>query len=242
MRTHYPWIILLFVPGGCTGLFQACDVGLQRILKLAIRQAAHRDVVDETLAALADGTAPEAVVNDQGRQTLRNRSVDWLLRGFYAINRPDIVQKAFRLCSVPGTEFNLSYQSLTSRDARQAILRLSSTNPDVYAEIMAGTVSVLQDDPAQAATTDSAAASDWELVDAEEDLNHTVDEVAAFVLSANSASEAAEPITSASDPDCELESEDEFVYMPALTASSVTRSGRNARVSSRYQGPDWMAH
>ncbi|KAG8723038.1 hypothetical protein FRC09_004979 [Ceratobasidium sp. 395] len=50
--------------------------------------------------------------------------------------------------------------------------------------------------------------SDWELVDAEKDLNHTVDELAAFVLAANSASEAAEPLTGVFVPDCEFESED----------------------------------
>ncbi|KAF8594519.1 hypothetical protein BDV93DRAFT_458857 [Ceratobasidium sp. AG-I] len=93
MSEHYPWIIILYVPGGCTGLFQACDVGLQRILKLAIRQASHADVVNETLAALESGTSPEAIVNDQSRQTLRNRSVNWILQGFHAINKPEIVQK-----------------------------------------------------------------------------------------------------------------------------------------------------
>lgn len=94
MTQNYPWIIMLYVPGGCTGLFQACDVGVQRILKLAIRQASHTDVVEETLAALKAGTSPEAIVNDQGRATLHNRSVGWILQGYHAVNRPDIVQKA----------------------------------------------------------------------------------------------------------------------------------------------------
>ncbi|KAG8720942.1 hypothetical protein FRC09_008713 [Ceratobasidium sp. 395] len=90
------------------------------------------------------------------------------------------------------------------------------------------------------ATTDLG--SDWELVDAEKDLNHTVDEVAAFVLAANSASEAAEPLNGVSDPDCEFESEDEYVYTPAPTALSVTHSGRTTRISSSYRGHDWMTH
>lgn len=108
MSEHYPWIIILYVPGGCTGLFQACDVGLQRILKLAIRQASHSDVVNETLAALEAGTSPEAVVNDQSRGTLRNRSVSWIVQGFHAINKPEIVQK---VCTQYA--FTLSLQPLT---------------------------------------------------------------------------------------------------------------------------------
>ncbi|KAF8595711.1 hypothetical protein BDV93DRAFT_456244 [Ceratobasidium sp. AG-I] len=93
MGEPYPWIIILYVPGGCTGLFQACDVGLQQILKLAIHQASHSDVVNETLAALESGTSPEAVVNDQSHGTLCNRSVNWILQGLHAINKPEIVQK-----------------------------------------------------------------------------------------------------------------------------------------------------
>ncbi|QRV97854.1 hypothetical protein RhiJN_25873 [Ceratobasidium sp. AG-Ba] len=183
MAENYPWIVILYVPGGCTGLFQACDVGLQRILKLAIRHVAHSDVVAETLAALSDGTAPEDVLNDQSRPTLRDRSVDWLLRGFYAINQPEIVLKAFRLCSVLRTEFNLSYESLTSRAARQAILNLSTTNPGAYTQMMASPTNLV---PAHSSNppvlqTDSEAlennsdADSW--VEIESDLNHTVGEV-----------------------------------------------------------------
>ena len=29
MAEHYPWIILEFVPAGCTGIWQPCDVGIQ---------------------------------------------------------------------------------------------------------------------------------------------------------------------------------------------------------------------
>ena len=32
MRTNYPWILVQYVPGRCTGIFQLCNVGIQRIL------------------------------------------------------------------------------------------------------------------------------------------------------------------------------------------------------------------
>ncbi|CAE6480175.1 unnamed protein product [Rhizoctonia solani] len=124
MKENYPWIILLYVPGGCTGLFQACDVGIQRILKLAIAQAAHADIVVETATALQAGVVANRIVNDQTLPTLCNRSVGWIVKGYHTINRPNIVKKTFALCAVPGTKFNLSYESLTSRAARQAILDL----------------------------------------------------------------------------------------------------------------------
>ncbi|KAG8717745.1 hypothetical protein FRC08_006768 [Ceratobasidium sp. 394] len=138
MNDEYPWIDIKFIPAGCTGLFQACDVGIQRFLKAAIHEAAHADIVAETVEALQAGTEPRLILNDQSLPTLRRRSVGWLLQGFHAINRPSIIQKAFALCVVPDTSFCLSYSSLTGRDARQALRDLVTTDPHLYAELSSG--------------------------------------------------------------------------------------------------------
>ncbi|KAG9122905.1 hypothetical protein FRC07_000524, partial [Ceratobasidium sp. 392] len=165
MKLNYPWIALQYVPGGCTGLFQACDVGIQRVLKLAIRSACHQDIVNETLELLQSGTPPSEVVNDTTLKTLRNHSVRWILEGYDAVNDEDLVKKAFRLCAVPGTEFNLSYESLTSRAAREAILELRTSDPAFYAEITSGAVGTVSDEEGQL-EDDAANAA----VDAEEEL------------------------------------------------------------------------
>jgi hypothetical protein len=88
----------MFVPGGCTGLFQACNIGLQRVFKAAIQSASHIDIVEETVNALKTGIPPERVRNDQTIGTLRNRSVNWLLKGFKAINKPELVKKVRNTC------------------------------------------------------------------------------------------------------------------------------------------------
>jgi hypothetical protein len=93
MSSTYPWILLHFVPGGCTGVFQACDTATQRVVKLAMRRAAHEDIVNETSIALAAGCAPSDVVNDQTIGTLRNRSVRWLVEGYNAIKDPKLIKK-----------------------------------------------------------------------------------------------------------------------------------------------------
>lgn len=93
ISSTYPWIVLHFIPGGCTGVFQACDTTIQRVVKLAMRRAAHEDLVNETSQALASGTAPLDVVNNQKVKTLRNRSVRWLLEGYKAINDPRLIKK-----------------------------------------------------------------------------------------------------------------------------------------------------
>lgn len=148
MAKTYPWIIILFVSGSC--------IGLQRVLTLAISTHAHADVVAEAVNALQLGTPPEQVINDQGIGTLRNRSVNWMVAGYRAIDNPELIKKvssqqytqtylmyafepkASALCAVPGRAFTLSHESLTSWGAQQAILKLRTTHPDFYSEITSG--------------------------------------------------------------------------------------------------------
>lgn len=93
MTTNYPWIHIHFVPANCTGLFQPCDVGIQRILKLAIKRSALSDVVDHTMNQLKSGVTPDKVTFDKRMEVVRNRSVQWLVNGYEAIDNPEIVQK-----------------------------------------------------------------------------------------------------------------------------------------------------
>lgn len=36
----YPWLILIYVPAGCTSALHPCDVGRQRLFKHLIKQSA----------------------------------------------------------------------------------------------------------------------------------------------------------------------------------------------------------
>jgi hypothetical protein len=50
----YPWLELYFIPGGCTGLFQPCDVAMQKPYKQAINHAQLADTVAATLVLCPD--------------------------------------------------------------------------------------------------------------------------------------------------------------------------------------------
>jgi hypothetical protein len=139
MSAAYPWIRIHFVPANCTGIFQPCDVGIQRILKLAIRRSALKDIVDHTMEQLKSGVGPNQITFEKRLPVIRNRSVQWLINGYEAINHPEIVQKvilsieyivtvftncilqAFKLCSTGEDEFKLSYHSLRSESAQKAL-------------------------------------------------------------------------------------------------------------------------
>ncbi|KIK73085.1 hypothetical protein PAXRUDRAFT_179301 [Paxillus rubicundulus Ve08.2h10] len=45
MKEFHPTIVLQFVPGGCTGILQPCDVGIQRVFKHLLKCSYHADIV-----------------------------------------------------------------------------------------------------------------------------------------------------------------------------------------------------
>jgi hypothetical protein len=93
MATHHETIIILFIPAGCTGLFQPCDVGFQCIFKHSLKISAHSDAVDEVLSQLKQGTPVSNVKIDTTLKVLRDRTVHWLWTAFSNLNKPEIVKK-----------------------------------------------------------------------------------------------------------------------------------------------------
>jgi hypothetical protein len=93
MWKTYPWIRIHYIPANCTGLFQPCDVGVQRVLKLAIRRTALKDIVDDTMQQLKDGVTPDKVVFVKKLAAVRDRSVGWLVNAYEAINNRELVEK-----------------------------------------------------------------------------------------------------------------------------------------------------
>jgi hypothetical protein len=81
-------IILIFVPGNCTGIFQPQDVGLQCIAKHKLKQSMPEDLVRCYQEQIAAGITPEKFVFSSSYPVLRDASVracvdlyDWLLSG-----------------------------------------------------------------------------------------------------------------------------------------------------------------
>ena len=93
MATTYPWIILDYVPGNCTGLFQPCDVGIQRPLKQAITRSLNAEVIKEVSAQVEQGMEPSSIRLDTTLPTLRNRTVGAIVNAFKVINNQSLVLK-----------------------------------------------------------------------------------------------------------------------------------------------------
>ncbi|KAJ3765027.1 hypothetical protein FB446DRAFT_624989, partial [Lentinula raphanica] len=113
---------------------------IQRIMKLSMRRSSQRDLVAEIMEVLEQETGEE---NDDIASfkfntrlaTLRDRLVQWMLDAYQDISDQDFVKKAFELCRVPNTNFNLSHQSLTSSAALAKLRTLNVDDPDLYKQL-----------------------------------------------------------------------------------------------------------
>jgi hypothetical protein len=112
MQKTHPNIILHYVPAGCTGVFQPCNVGIQQIMKHSLKQLCHRDVVNEILEQIND-EKPNITV-DKTVGVLRDRTVSWLWDAYQTLNEPWIVKKVSKLQS----DFNLDYLPCFDRRLR----------------------------------------------------------------------------------------------------------------------------
>jgi hypothetical protein len=94
MKAHHPNIIMHYVPAGCTGVFQACDVGIQRIFKHSLKRSYHQDVVAEILDQIDGGN--ETIIVEKKLGVLRDRSVGWLWDAYETLNNEQTVKKVYR--------------------------------------------------------------------------------------------------------------------------------------------------
>ncbi|KAF8149784.1 hypothetical protein K438DRAFT_1624742 [Mycena galopus ATCC 62051] len=99
MKKYHPTIIIIYIPGGCTGVWQPLDVGFQHLLKLSIKCSVHRDTVDEALAQIAAGKPGSEITLKTNIGTLRDRSVGWIVEAMRELDDPGIIKKVRRLHS-----------------------------------------------------------------------------------------------------------------------------------------------
>ncbi|KAG8722240.1 hypothetical protein FRC08_005240 [Ceratobasidium sp. 394] len=98
-------------PRCCTGQFQACNLLVNWALKAAVQQAWRADIVDETL---------EAVESDIAPTDSKLRGIEAFI-GLFKPTRQLIVRIWYK-----------------SHEARQALLKMQTSDPDFHAEITLG--------------------------------------------------------------------------------------------------------
>ncbi|KAJ7604624.1 hypothetical protein B0H17DRAFT_1120943 [Mycena rosella] len=217
MKLHHPRIIVIFVPGGCTGLWQPLDVGIQRLLKLSIKRSAHRDLVNEALVQIKAGKPPHEIKLDTTVGTLRNRSVGWIVQAIHDLSDPATITQV-RICPL-------------------GLRNLRTTHPTLHAALTGpdDDVSIISPEP----ETEEEPFFDSNIYD---DCDVPLDVVSQVLLSggssiaANFTADVSGGITrSGNASDAEPE---ESADTPAV----LGRGQRKKIVAKRYQGPIWEQH
>ena len=97
MKISHPTIIISFIPGNCTGVWQPLNVRIQRVLKQRMKRLAHKDIVIETMTHLDSGAPLSTFKLDTSLGTLHDRSVAWILHAYHDINKEELIMKVCRL-------------------------------------------------------------------------------------------------------------------------------------------------
>ena len=79
------------MPGGCIGVYQPCDVGIQQRLKLSTRKSYHEDIVNDFLKELDKGNPTPSLNESLG--VIRDQSVQWMWNAYQALNNKELVKR-----------------------------------------------------------------------------------------------------------------------------------------------------
>jgi hypothetical protein len=136
------WLELVFVPGGCIGLYQPCDVGIQHIFKHHVKNSVSEFFTSQIEKSVEEGTAPENIKLDISLATLRNETPEWLCAAYNIVSSNlELVKKAWSKCKIgPEGRWDLSYECLTSEEAKEAFFALYDEEDQSYVNMIKGEV------------------------------------------------------------------------------------------------------
>jgi hypothetical protein len=112
MRTEYPLIKLVFVPGGCTGIAQPCDVFIQRPFKHAVLREFSNWAADSVTQALKQPDADVIQIKlDVTASNLRNIGCTWILNAWNTIKTmKKTMENGWIKCKIMPRAFEQVYQ------------------------------------------------------------------------------------------------------------------------------------
>ncbi|QRV92640.1 heat shock protein 70 kDa 12B [Ceratobasidium sp. AG-Ba] len=130
--------------------------------------------------------------------------------------------------------FDLSYESLVSIPARQAIMEVFDTNPVQYRGLILNSAPIpvanLPEDDIGLAVADIAE---------DDDLNPSVDEVLNLIMNARTVQDVARPVAGVDELESGGDGSDEPTSPPAAVAT-LQRTRRVTRPRARYSGAEWV--
>ena len=83
MKEHFPWIHIVFVPAGCTGKAQVCDLVVQKKLKDLVCKKAQGYIASEVHSQLKARTSPDQQIRVAVQlSVIKPKLVSWVRDAF----------------------------------------------------------------------------------------------------------------------------------------------------------------
>ena len=122
IRSHYPWIILIFCPAACTPVFQPCNLGVIRTLKACVLWLCEICAAEEVVRQLQNSVLPADMRLYNGAPQMKKNMALWWGQTTRAAG-PEVGRSAFEKANL-----------LTAWDAavqRQALGRIGELFSDI---------------------------------------------------------------------------------------------------------------
>jgi hypothetical protein len=157
--------------------------------------------------------------------------------------------KAFKLCTIEtrGLSFNLSYESLTSREARAALANLQETDIDRYLRV--STRQAVDDlSTVDDASQEESAYDESRDTGGPDPSNTSIASVIAEVLNAQKAGKSMlqgsgdEGSRTTHEEATDVTTEPELINLQTELDSSRSRAGHTRKPNARYSGVMWWNH
>lgn len=107
IKETLPTLIILYVPAGCTGVLQMCDIEFNAWFKRHICAFVGDYIQQRTLDQLAAGVPPENVVFDHNLDDLKHIFTASISSALYNVDT-ELIKRSFDTSGVKGTFFNFS--------------------------------------------------------------------------------------------------------------------------------------
>ncbi|KAF5363151.1 hypothetical protein D9758_008366 [Tetrapyrgos nigripes] len=120
MAENHPNIIIVYMPGNCTGIFQPADVGLQHVLKHQLKQELFQHLVEQQRVQIKAGIKLEDASFNTKLGPLRDGTVGALVKAWEKSETK---------------QYNLCDDCVCSAKSFKALNNYLKTHPKLYDEI-----------------------------------------------------------------------------------------------------------
>ncbi|KAL3676233.1 hypothetical protein R1sor_026181 [Riccia sorocarpa] len=118
MERNHPYVLLLYVPAGCTSIYQPADVAIQRPLKARFARNYHEWAIEQVKLSLDADVEPTGTKFDVSIGTLRAKACEWMWNAHvHVADNSDLIRLGWSDCGLlDAWKFEVQKKALLAND------------------------------------------------------------------------------------------------------------------------------